>query len=102
MKKAFRKFIKSLNNEEDVLQNVSEEHTYTPNKHMKLHYAVLSEQESNIRKYSSKYANNTDALNRTPLHLAVLQGNENHVNILLENGANAGIADNEGYTPFLR
>lgn len=98
MKKALRKLIKSKNAEEDG----SQEYTYTPSKHMKLHYAILSDQEQNVRKYAFRYVNNVDSLNRTPLHLAVLQNNENFARILLGNGASTDIFDNEGYSAFLR
>lgn len=119
MKKTLRKWMKNFNSSEgnsDIKNNssnasqtqlsskneISATDEFVPNKQMKLHFAVLSENEVDVRKYSPKYANNLDSLQRTPLHLAVHQGNFNIVNILLENGASLDLFDSEGFTPFLR
>ncbi|XP_065221811.1 POTE ankyrin domain family member J-like isoform X2 [Planococcus citri] len=120
MKKALRKWMKNFNSAEgspDNSKTISPNATHTPfssrnessaindfvpNKQMKLHYAVLSENETDVRKYSPKCVNNLDSLLRTPLHLAVHQGNLNIANILLENGSSLDLVDSEGYTPFLR
>lgn len=120
MKKAFRKWIKNFNNAEGSHDDTkdpsnpprsvglittydgSSTDEFVPSKQLKLHFAVLSENEQDVKRYAVKYINNADSLQRTPMHLAVLQGNVNIVNVLLESGANLDAVDNEGYTPFLR
>lgn len=72
-------------------------------KSSKLHLAVLSEREVEVKKYATKRnVNEQDTLKRTALHLAVMQNNINIVGILLSHGASAEIYDRGGFTPFLR
>jgi len=45
--------------------------------------------------------NQTDKVNKSPLHAAVYQGNTNMVRLLIKNGANINIMDKHGRTPLL-
>ena len=45
--------------------------------------------------------NQTDKVNKSPLHAAVYQGNTNMVRFLITNGANVNIMDKHGRTPLL-
>ena len=45
--------------------------------------------------------NQTDKVNKTPLHAAVYQGNTGMVRLLIKHGANINVMDKHGRTPLL-
>lgn len=115
MKKALKRFAKIWEkNESNELSPVRDEFQFnysggyyidlsSNNLLPKLHSAVWLGQIENVRKLLKKDdLNSVDACNRTALHLAVVQCSIDIVQLLLGNGANVEISDNDGLTPFLK
>ena len=72
-------------------------------KFSRLHLAVLSERENEVKEYITKHTlNHKDALERTALHLGVSRNNPAIIRLLLAHGASVEIHDKDGFTPFLR
>lgn len=69
----------------------------------KLHKASLLNDEEKVRKQIKNYdVNSKDSSGRTPLHLAVVNGNLNIIRTLVEAGANINLQDGDGKTPLFK
>lgn len=69
----------------------------------KLHKAALLNDEEKVRKQIKNYdVNSRDSSERTPLHLATVNGNLNIIRTLIEAGANVNLQDGDGKTPLVK
>ena len=68
-----------------------------------LHIAVLNDSIKLVKYFLSKRKKNINAKNnkgQTSLHLACSNGNEDIINLLIQNGANIDALDLKGNKPF--
>ncbi|CAG2111920.1 unnamed protein product [Medioppia subpectinata] len=69
----------------------------------KLHKAALLNDEEKVRKYiKSIDVNARDSSDRTPLHLATVNGNLKIIRTLIEAGAHVNAQDNDGKAPIVK
>lgn len=69
----------------------------------KLHRACLLNDDTQVKKHIQKVDNNChDSSHRYPIHLATVNGNFAIIKLLIDNGANPDVQDNEGHTPLIK
>ena len=69
----------------------------------KLHRACLLNDDTQVKKHLQKVDNNShDSSHRYPIHLATVNGNFAILKLLIDNGANPNVQDNEGNTPLIK
>jgi ankyrin repeat protein len=68
--------------------------------HVAAKYGQLTAARIIIREQRTVYVNKRNKMNDTPLHEAVLQGNQHMVRLLLDAGANKSIRGRYGWTPL--
>lgn len=69
----------------------------------KLHRACLLNDDEQVKKHIQKVDTNShDSSTRYPIHLATVNGNVAILKILISNGANPNVQDNEGNTPLVK
>jgi ankyrin repeat protein len=69
----------------------------------KLHRACLLNDDAQVKKHIQKVDNNChDSSHRYPIHLATVNGNFAIIKLLIDNGANPDVQDNEGHTPLIK
>lgn len=69
----------------------------------KLHRACLLNDDTQVKKHLLKVDNNShDSSHRYPIHLATVNGNFAIIKLLIDNGANPNVQDNEGNTPLIK
>lgn len=69
----------------------------------KLHRACLLNDDAQVKKHIQKVDNNShDSSHRYPIHLATVNGNFAILKLLIDNGANPNVQDNEGNTPLIK